>query len=78
MLVLKQGKAIAHYSFLRGLPMLYSSFGPTDLSNDPYKVAMEKAWDDGRSMAKEGYTLNLAHVQKSLRQSFKRGYYNLK
>jgi len=56
----------------------YSSFGSTDLSEDPYKLAMEQAWRDGRAAGrKEKSILCLKNVPNSLRQSYKKGFYNM-
>lgn len=52
----------------------YSSFGSVDLSNDPYKLAMEQAWRDGRNAQRSGLPLSLKGIDGSLRQSYKRGY----
>ena len=51
-----------------------SSFGPTDLSNDPEVLAMEQAWRDGQNAKSAGLALNLEGIPGNMRQSYKRGY----
>lgn len=53
----------------------YADFGTTDLSDDPYVVSLEQAYDNGRACAKEGRALNVRHLASSgLRSSYSRGY----
>ena len=52
----------------------YSSFGPTDLSDDPYVLAMEQAWRDGQNARNSGLALSLKDIDNNLKQSYKRGY----
>ena len=52
----------------------YSSFGPTDLSDDPYVLAMNQAWRDGRNAQRAGLPLSFKGISGNMRQSYKRGY----
>lgn len=52
----------------------YSSFGPTDLSNDPEVLRMRQSWRDGQNARNSGLALSFVGISKSMRQSYKRGY----
>ena len=52
----------------------YSSFGPTDLSNDPYVLRMNQAWRDGQNARNSGLALSFKGVSGDMRQSYKAGY----
>lgn len=52
----------------------YSSFGSTDLSDDPYVMAMEQAWRDGRNAQSAGLPLSFKGISGNMRQSYKAGY----
>ena len=52
----------------------YSSFGSTDLSDDPYVLAMEQAWRDGQNARNSGLALSFKGVRGDMRQSYKAGY----
>ena len=52
----------------------YASFGPTDLSDDPYVIALEQAYSDGYALAKEGRPLKMTQIPQNMRMSFKKGY----
>ena len=52
----------------------YSSFGPTDLSNDPEVLRMRQAWRDGQNARNSGIALSFVGIPGSMRQSYKAGY----
>ena len=52
----------------------YSSFGSTDLSDDPYVLRMNQAWRDGRNAQRAGLALRYKGIPGDMRQSYKAGY----